>query len=66
MGNGTHYEAERQELSGPGASFNGKTIIAANSCLKPVSVNTKQSALIFTDLLDFPLIYKESCDFGFG
>ncbi len=51
IGNGIRNEAERQELSGPGASFNGNTIIAANSCLKPVSVNTKQSALIFTDLL---------------
>jgi hypothetical protein len=51
MGNGKSNEAERQELSGPGASFNGNTIIAANSCLKPVSVNTKQFALYFTDLL---------------
>jgi hypothetical protein len=33
MGNGKSNEAERQELSGPGASFNGINIIAANSCL---------------------------------
>jgi len=35
MGKGKSNEAERQELSGPGASFNANTIIAANSCLKP-------------------------------
>jgi hypothetical protein len=52
MGNGKSNEAERQELSGPGTSFNGNTIIAANSCLKTVTVNTKQFALYFTDLLD--------------
>ncbi len=51
MGNGKSNEAERQELSGPGTSFNGKYIIPANSCLKPVTVNTKQFALYFTDLL---------------
>jgi len=51
MGNGTCNEAERKELSGPGTSFNGNHIIAANSFLKPVTVNTKQFALYFTDLL---------------
>jgi hypothetical protein len=35
MGNGTCNEAERKELSGPGASFNGNHIIAANSFLQP-------------------------------
>jgi hypothetical protein len=52
MGIGTCNEAERQELSGPGARFVGYHIIAANSCLKPVTVNTKQFALYFTDWLD--------------
>jgi len=52
MGNGKSNEAERQELSGPGTSFNAKYIIPANSCLKPVTVNTKQFALYFTDWLD--------------
>jgi hypothetical protein len=33
MGNGKSNEAERQELSGAGASFNGNIFIAANSCL---------------------------------
>ena len=51
IGNGKSNEAERQELSGPGTSFNGKSIIPANSCLKPVTVNTKQFALYFTDSL---------------
>jgi hypothetical protein len=51
MGNGTSNEAERKELSGPGASFNGNHIIAANSFLKPVTGNTKQFALYFTDWL---------------
>ncbi len=51
IGNGKSNEAERQELSGPGTSFNDKYIIPANSCLKPVTVNTKQFALYFTDLL---------------
>ena len=63
MGNGKSNEAERQELSGPGTSFNGKYIIPANSCLKPVTVNTKQFALYFTDLLAYlqillPLSYS--------
>ncbi len=35
MGNGTRNEAERKELSGPGASFCGYHIIAANSFLQP-------------------------------
>jgi hypothetical protein len=51
MGNGTCNEAERKELSGPGASFNGNHIIAANSFLKPVTGNTGQFALYFTDWL---------------
>ena len=51
MGNGKSNETERQELSGPGTSFNGKYIIPANSCLKPVTVITKQFALYFTDWL---------------
>ena len=51
MGNGKSIEAERQELSGPTTLFNGKYIIPANSCLKPVTVNTKQFALYFTDWL---------------
>jgi hypothetical protein len=49
MGNGTRNEAERKELSGPGASFHGNHIIAANSFLKPVTGNTRQFALYFTD-----------------
>jgi len=53
MGNGKSNEAERQELSGPDASSNGNNYVAANSCLKPVTVNTKQSALIFIDWLDY-------------
>jgi hypothetical protein len=57
MGNGKINEAERQELSGTGASYNGIDIIAANSCLKPVTVNTKQFALYFTDwLVHFQLL----------
>jgi hypothetical protein len=51
MGNGNDNEAERKELSGPGASLNGNHIIAANSFLKPVTGNTKQFALYFTDWL---------------
>jgi hypothetical protein len=51
MGNGKSNEAERKELSGPGASFNGNHINAANSFLKPATVNTKQFALYFTDWL---------------
>jgi hypothetical protein len=51
MGNGTCNEAERKELSGPGASFCGYHIIAANSFLKPVTGNTRQFALYFTDWL---------------
>jgi hypothetical protein len=51
MGNGTSNKAERKELSGPDASFNGNHIIAANSFLKPVTGNTKQFALYFTDWL---------------
>jgi hypothetical protein len=35
MGNGKNNEAERKELSGPGTSFNGNHIIAANSFLEP-------------------------------
>jgi hypothetical protein len=35
MGNGKSNEAERKELSGPGTSFNGNHIIAANSFLQP-------------------------------
>jgi hypothetical protein len=49
MGNGTSNKAERKELSGPGAPFHGNHIIAANSFLKPVTVNTKHFALYFTD-----------------
>jgi len=33
MGNGKSNEAERQEPSGPGTSFNEKYFIPANSCL---------------------------------
>jgi hypothetical protein len=51
MGNGTRNEAERKELSGPVASFNGNHMIAANSFLKPVTGNARQFALYFTDWL---------------
>jgi hypothetical protein len=61
MGNGKSNEAERQELSGPGTSFNGKYIVPANSCLKPVTVNTKQFALYFTDWLVARLKRLKSC-----
>jgi hypothetical protein len=35
MGNGTRNEAERKELSGPGITFNGNHIFAANFFLQP-------------------------------
>ena len=35
IGNGKSNEAERKELSGPGITFNGNHIIAANSFLQP-------------------------------
>ena len=57
MGNGTSNEAERKELSGPGASFYAYHIFAANSFLKPVTVNTKQFALYFTDLLAYAVLF---------
>ncbi len=60
MGNGKSNEAERKELSGPGTNFNGKHIIAANSFLKPVTVNTKHFALYFTDWLAGSHIYDKS------
>jgi hypothetical protein len=68
MGNGICNEAERKELSGPGASFCGYHINAANSFLKPVTVNTKQFALYFTDwlgyinILDLTSIYTDDLE----
>jgi phosphatidylethanolamine-binding protein (PEBP) family uncharacterized protein len=62
IGNGKSNEAERKELSGPGASFNGNHIIAANSFLKPVTVNTKQFALYFTDWLGMHWMHHVYCN----